>query len=46
MISASQSTLSLNNLKIVRPKVTQNLSNFNKKFCESAPKSESFKRLN
>jgi len=33
MISASKSTLSLNNLKILRPKITQNL----KKFCESPP---------
>jgi len=37
MISASKSTLSLNNLKMLRPKVTQNLTNFCKKFCESPP---------
>jgi len=37
MISASKGTLSLNNLKILRPKVTKNLSNFHKKFCESPP---------
>jgi len=35
MISASKSTLSLNNLKILRPKVTKNLSNLHEKFCES-----------
>jgi hypothetical protein len=37
MISASKSTLSLNNLKILRPKVKKNLMNFRKKFCESPP---------
>jgi len=35
MISASKSTLSLNNLNISRPKVTKNLTNLHKKFCES-----------
>jgi hypothetical protein len=35
MITASQSTLSLNNLKILRAKVTKNLMNLPKKFCES-----------
>jgi len=34
MISASQSTLSLNNLKILRLKVTKNLTNLPKKFCK------------
>ncbi len=38
MISASKSTLSLNNLKFFRPKVTKNLTNFRKKFCESPPR--------
>ncbi len=38
MISASKSTLSLNNLKILRPKVTKNLRNLHKKFCESPPR--------
>jgi hypothetical protein len=33
MISASKSTLSPNNLKILRSKVTKNLKNFCKKFC-------------
>jgi len=37
MISASKSTLSLNNLKILRPKVTKNLTNLCKKFYESPP---------
>jgi len=35
MISASKSTLGRNNLKILRPKVTKNLTNLEKKFCES-----------
>jgi len=35
MISASKSTLSQNNIKILRPKVTNNVTNFHKKFCES-----------
>ncbi len=38
MISASKSTLSLNNLKILRPKVTKNLTNLCKQFCESPPR--------
>jgi len=33
MISTSKNDLSLNNLKILRPKVTKNLN----KFCESPP---------
>jgi len=37
MISASKSTLGLKNLKILRPKVTKNLTNLRKKFCESPP---------
>jgi len=37
MISASKSTLSLNNLNILMPKVTKNLTNLRKKFCESPP---------
>ncbi len=37
MISALKSTLKLNNLKILRPKVTKNLTNFCKKFCKSPP---------
>ena len=37
MISASKTTLSHFNLKILRPKVTQNIKNLRKKFCESAP---------
>ncbi len=40
MISASKSTLDLNNLKILRPKVRINLTNLNKKFCESPPHAE------
>ena len=39
MICASKSTLSLNNLKILKPKVTKNLKNLRKKFCESPPRS-------
>jgi len=38
MISASKSTLSQNNLRIFRPKVTKNLRNFCKKFCDSPPR--------
>ncbi len=38
MISTSKSTLCLNNLKIIRPKVTKNLTNLHKKFCESPPR--------
>jgi len=34
MISAPKSTLSLNNLKILMPKLMQNLTNLPKKFCE------------
>ncbi len=37
MISASKSTLSLNNLKILRPEVTKSLTNLCKEFCESPP---------
>jgi len=37
MISASKSTLCLNNLKILRSKVTKNLTNLRKKFCEFPP---------
>jgi hypothetical protein len=38
MISASKSTLSRKNLKILRPKVTKNITNLSKKFCESQSK--------
>jgi len=38
MISDLKSTLSLNNLKILRPKVTKNLTNWPKKFCEFPPR--------
>jgi len=37
MITCSKCTLSLSNLKISRPKVRKNLTNFCKKFCESSP---------
>jgi hypothetical protein len=37
MISASKTTFIQFNLKILRPKVTQNIKNLRKKFCESAP---------
>jgi len=37
MISVSKSSLSLNNLKILRPKVTKNLMNLSEKFCELPP---------
>jgi len=37
MIFASKSFLNLNNLKISRPKVTKNLMNLPKKFCEFPP---------
>jgi len=38
MISASKTTFSDFNLKILRPKVTKNLTNFRKKFCEFPPR--------
>ncbi len=38
MTSASKSTLRLNNLNILRPKVTKNLKNFIKKFCAYLPR--------
>ncbi len=38
MIFASKSTLSLSNLKILRPKVTKNLMNLCKMFCEFPPR--------
>ena len=38
MISASKTTFSLKNLKILRPKVTKNLTNLLKKFCEFPPR--------
>jgi len=44
MISASKSTLSLNNLKILRPKVTKNLTNLRKKFCELPPRTRAVVR--
>ena len=34
MTYASKTTFCLNNLKILRPKVTKNLTNLRKKFCE------------
>jgi len=34
MISASRSTLSQNDLKMLRPKVKKNLTNLPKRFCE------------
>jgi len=37
MISASKTTFSLNNIKILRLKVKKNLTNLRKKFCESPP---------
>jgi len=38
MISALNITLSHNNLNILRPEVTKNLTNLPKKFCESPPR--------
>jgi len=38
MISASKSTLNLNDLKILRPKVKKNLINLCKKFWEFPPR--------
>jgi len=38
MISASKTTFSLKNLKILRPKRTKNLTNLHKKFWESPPR--------
>ncbi len=37
MISASKTIFSHFNLNILRSKVTKNIKNLNKKFCESAP---------
>jgi len=37
MISASQTTYSHYNLKILRPKVTKNIKNLPEKFCECRP---------
>jgi len=37
MICASKSTVSLNYIKFLGPKVTRNLTNLPKKFCESQP---------
>ncbi len=37
MISATKTTFSHYNLKILKSKVTQNLTNFRKKFCEFPP---------
>ncbi len=37
MIYTSKSTLSLDDLKILSPKVTKNLTNLHNKFCESPP---------
>ena len=34
MTYASKTTFCLNNLKILRPKVTKNIKNLRKKFCE------------
>jgi len=39
MISASKTTFSHYNLKILRPKVTKNIKNLHKKFCEFRPRS-------
>jgi len=39
MISASITTYSHYNLKILRPKVTKNIKNLSKKFCEFPPRS-------
>jgi len=38
LISASKTTFSHYNLKNLRPKVTKNLKNLRKKFCESVPR--------
>jgi len=37
MISASKSNLNINNFKILRPKIMENLTNLHKKFGESPP---------
>jgi len=38
MISASKTTYSHYNLKILRPKVKKNIKNLHKKFCEFPPR--------
>jgi len=40
MISASKSTIKLNNFKILRPKVTKNLAILPEKFCEFPPRQQ------
>ena len=40
MISASKTTFCHYNIKILWPKVTQNIKNLRKKFCESAPRGQ------
>ncbi len=39
MISASKTTYSHYNLKILRPEVKKNINNFRNKFCEFPPSS-------
>jgi len=38
LISASKTTFSHNNLKVLRPEVTKNITNLRKKFCEFRPR--------
>jgi len=42
MISALKATFSLNNLKILRLRVTKNLTKLLKKFCEFRSRSQSY----
>jgi hypothetical protein len=42
MISGSKTTFSHCNLKILRPKVTKNIKNLRKKFCEFPPRGRIF----
>ncbi len=46
MISASQTTFSHYNLKILRPEVTKNIMNIRKKFFKFRPRSLNFKKFN
>jgi hypothetical protein len=42
MISASKTTFSHYNLNILRPKVTKNIKNLRKKFCEFRPRRQCY----
>ncbi len=41
LLTLRTTALSLNNLKMLRPKVTKNLTDMPKKFCETPPRCDS-----